>query len=105
MAILLTNYVHNGRKLMETIGVRKLRDNLSRILKRVEKGAVIRVLRHGEDVVELRPITRTIEQELRHRLADKDLVGGGSGKIGPVRTVKNLKPELPVSDLVIQDRR
>jgi len=90
---------------METIGVRQLRDNLSRILKRVEKGTVIRVLRHGKDVVELRPVTKTIEQELLHRLADKDLLGGGSGTIGPVKTVKNLTPEMPVSDLVIQDRR
>ncbi len=90
---------------METIGVKQLRDNLSRILKSVEKGAVVRVLRHGKDVVELRPITKSAQQELLNRLRDRDLLGGGTGKIGGVKTVKNLKPELPVSDLVIQDRR
>ncbi len=90
---------------METIGVKQLRDNLSRIIKRVEKGAVVRVLRHGKDVVELRPVTKTMEQEFLNRLRDNDLLGGGTGKIGPVKTVKNLKPEMPVSDLVIQDRR
>lgn len=105
MATLLAHYVHNGRKLMETIGVKQLRDNLSRILKSVEKGAVVRVLRHGKDVVELRPITKSAEQEFLNRLRDRDLLGGGTGKIGSVKTVKNLKPELPVSDLVIQDRR
>ena len=90
---------------METIGVKKLRDNLSRIIKRVEKGAVVRILRHGKDVVELRPVTKTKEQEFLNRLRDKDLLGGGTGKIGPVKSIKNLKPEMPVSDLVIQDRR
>jgi antitoxin (DNA-binding transcriptional repressor) of toxin-antitoxin stability system len=90
---------------METIGVKQLRDNLSRILKRVEKGAVVKVLRHGKDVVELRPVTKTTEQELLSRLRDKGLLAGGPGEIGPVKTVKNLQPEMPVSDLVIGDRR
>ena len=43
---------------METIGVKELRDNLSRILKKVERGEVIRVLRHGRDVMELRPVVK-----------------------------------------------
>ena len=90
---------------METIGVKQLRDNLSRILKSVEKGAVVRVLRHGRDVVELRPITKSVEQDLVNRLRDKDLLGGGTGKIGAVKIVRNVTPEMPVSDFVIQDRR
>lgn len=31
---------------MENVGVRQLRDNLSRIIQRVEQGEVIRVLRY-----------------------------------------------------------
>ena len=90
---------------METIGVKQLRDNLSRILKSVEKGAVVRVLRHGKDVVELRSITKSVEQDLVNRLRDKDLLGGGTGEIGAVKIVRNVTPEMPVSDFVIQDRR
>jgi antitoxin (DNA-binding transcriptional repressor) of toxin-antitoxin stability system len=90
---------------METIGVKELRDNLSRILKRVEKGAVLRVLRHGKHVVEIRPIAKSIEREFAGRLRGKGLLGGGAGRIGPVKAVKNLKPDMPVSDLVIQERR
>ncbi len=90
---------------METIGVKKLRDDLSRILKRVEEGEIIRVMRHGKDVVELRPIISTTEQKILRLLKDKDLVRGGTGKIGPVKTIRNLKPEMPVSDLVTEDRR
>ena len=90
---------------METIGVKQLRDNLSRILKSVEKGAVVRVLRHGKDIVELRSITKSVEQDLVNRLRDKDLLGGGTGEIGVVKIIRNVTPEMPVSDFVIQDRR
>jgi antitoxin (DNA-binding transcriptional repressor) of toxin-antitoxin stability system len=89
---------------METVGIKQLRDNLSLILKSVEKGAVIKVKRHGKSIVELRPITKNVEQEMVNRLRDKELVGGGTGEIGTVKTVRNVKPEMPVSDLVIQDR-
>jgi len=92
-------------KTLETVGVKQLRDNLSRILKSVEKGAVVRVLRHGKDVVELRSITKSVEQDLVNRLRDKDLLGGGTGEIGAVKIVRNVTPEMPVSDFVIQDRR
>lgn len=90
---------------METIGVKRLRDSLSRILRRVEDGEVIRVMRHGKEVVELRPVSTIPEQEVLYRLKDKGLVRGGAGKIGVVKSVKNTKPEMPISDLVAEDRR
>ena len=90
---------------MASIGVKELRDNLSRVLREVEKGKVIRVLRHGRDVVELRPISTSPERELIDRLKQMDLLGGGTGRIGPVKTVRNRNPDRPVSDFVREDRR
>ena len=90
---------------METIGIKQLRDHLSNILKRVEKGDVIRIVRHGKDIGELRPIHKDIEKEFLDHLKNKHLSGGGTGKIGQVKSVKNLKPEMPISDIVIEDRR
>jgi len=91
---------------METIGVKELRDNLSRILRRVEKGKIIRVLRHGKDVVELRPVRVDSEQNLLDRLRNKELLGGGTGRIRRIaRTVRNRNPDKPVSDFVGEDRR
>lgn len=91
---------------METVGVKQLRDNLSRILKKVERGEVVKVLRHGKDVVELRPIRKNAGQEFLNRLKDKNLLaGGGIGAISLVKTVKNLKPESPVSDFIAEDRK
>ena len=90
---------------METIGVKQFRDNLSEILKRVEKGQLLRVLRHGKEVAELRPIDGNREQEISNQLRDKALLEGGTGVIGSVKSVKNRKPEMPISDLVTEDRR
>jgi len=90
---------------MASIGVKELRDNLSRVLREVEKGKVIRVLRHGKDVVELRPIRTSPQQELIDRLKQMDLLGGGTGRIGPVKTVRNRVPDKPVSDFVGENRR
>ena len=90
---------------MESIGVKELRDNLSRILKKVENGSVIRVLRHGKAVVELQPLITNKEHILLNQLKEKDILGGGTGHISSIKSVKNLKPDRPVSDLVIEDRR
>ena len=90
---------------MTTIGIRELRDNLSRVIKRVEEGEVIRVLRHGKDVVELRPAEKDEELALLSRLKDRHLLGQGKGIVKNVKTVKNRKPDMPISDLVIEDRR
>jgi len=111
---MIWNYGYNDKQCvhkwgkggnMESIGVKELRDNLSRILKKVENGEVIRVLRHGKAVVELQPLIKSKEQDLLNRLKEKDILGGGTGNIGVLKNVKNLMPDMPVSDLVIEDRR
>lgn len=88
-----------------SIGVRELRDNLSRVLKRVEQGEVVRVLRHGKDVLELRPVKTTAENEFVAHMKGKGILVGGSGKVGPVRSVKNRRPEKPISDIIVEERR
>jgi len=90
---------------MQNVGVKELRDILSHFLKRVEKGEVIRVLRHAKQIVELRPVNENAEQNLLDRLKERGIVGGGTGRIPPLRTVKNLRPKLPISDFVTEDRR
>ena len=88
-----------------SVGVRELRDNLSRVLKRVEEGEVVRVLRHGKDVLELRPLKRRTGNEHVESLKGKGILSGGSGKIGPVRSVKNKMPGKPVSGFIVDERR
>ena len=91
---------------METVGVKELRDGLSHILQRVEKGQIFRVQRHGKDIVELRPVEMSPEQELVNRLRHRGLMAGGSGRIShKIRTVRNRRPDRPISDLVREERR
>jgi len=90
---------------METIGVKQFRDQMSRILKRVENGEMITVVRHGKKVVELRPAQSKSENAVVLRLKNKKIAGGGSGKIATITPVKNLDANRPVSDYVSQDRR
>jgi prevent-host-death family protein len=90
---------------METVGVKELRDHLGRILREVERGRVIRVLRHGKEVVQLRPMETSSAREVLERLRQSRQLDGGSGRIGPVKSVKNRMPEKPVSDFVGEDRR
>jgi prevent-host-death family protein len=93
------------RKPMNTVGIKQLRDNLSKILRMVENGKVVTISRHGREVVQLKPVENNREKELLIRLREKHLSQGAAGKIGAIRTVKNRKPENPVSDLVIEERR
>jgi prevent-host-death family protein len=91
---------------MQSIGVKELRNHLSQILSKVEKGEVIRVLRHGKHIVELRPIRSSAEQNLLDSLNEREILesGAATGNLAPIKTVKNLRPELPISDLVTEDR-
>ena len=90
---------------MENIGVKELRDNLSRVLKKVESGEIVRIMRHGKPVVEMQPITINKDQMLLNALQKKGVLGGGTGNMRNIRTVKNLKPDKPVSEIIIEDRR
>jgi len=106
MAIIIISCVHNIKVLaMENIGVKELRDNLSNILKKVENGEVIRIMRHGKAVAEINPLLSDKDQLFINHLKKSDMVGGGSGSIGLLRSVKNLSPDKPVSDIVVEDRR
>lgn len=91
---------------METLGVKELRDRLSKVIRSVEKGQVVRIVRHGVAVAELQPIPKDRGQEIRKRLADKGLLEGGSGRVRKSRRVPHRAGHSgSVSDLVVEDRR
>ncbi|NLD36009.1 MAG: type II toxin-antitoxin system prevent-host-death family antitoxin [Desulfatiglans sp.] len=90
---------------MENIGVKELRDNLSSVLKKVESGEVIRIMRHGKAVVEMQPLIQSKEQKLLNGLQKKGLLGGGTGVLGNIKTIKNAMPDKPVSEMIVEDRR
>ena len=50
---------------MESLGVRELRDRLSQVIRSVEKGQTVRIVRHGVAVAELQPIPKDRGQQIR----------------------------------------
>jgi prevent-host-death family protein len=90
---------------MESMGVKELRQNLGRVLKRVESGETVMVGRHGKGIAELRPLETHLDRMVSAKLRARGVLGGGSGIVGPVKSVRNRTPQRPVSDLVIEDRR
>lgn len=82
------------------VGVRELRNNLSRSLARVREGEEVVVTQRGRAIARVLPIggKRTIDRLIRE------------GKVTPAKTSKRFRPKPtrtkgPVSDLVAQQRR
>ena len=90
---------------METVGVKELRDRLSQVLQRVERGQVVRIVRHGVPIAELQPVPADKAQEVQKRLRDKGVLQGGSGTIRRCRSIPGRRGGRSVSDLVLQERR
>ena len=82
------------------LGVRELRDSLSRQLARVRAGAEIIITDHGRAVARIVPISgeRTLD-----RLVSEGLVTRAPGKRRA--TVRPVPSSEPVSDLVATQRR
>ena len=82
------------------VGVRELRNNLSRYLERVRDGEEVVVTEHGRAIARLLPLTgeRVIDRLIRE------------GKVTPAASSrrplpKPVKAKGPVSDLVAEQRR
>ncbi len=85
--------------------LKEQRDNLSVFLKKLRAAKFIRIMRHGKAVVEMHPLIQSKEQKLLNGLQKKGLLGGGTGVLGNIKTIKNARPDKPVSEMIIEDRR
>ncbi len=90
---------------MESIGVKELRDQLSRVLREVERGRGVRILRHGVPVAELQPVAKSEAQAVRQRLQRIGVLGGGNGRVRKCQPIAARPGSRQVSDWVIEERR
>ena len=86
---------------MSEVGIRKLRDNLSRYIDQVRDGEEIVVTDHGRAVAR---IVSLDQPRAIDRLIDQGLVTAAS-ETDRTRPRRRIKPSDPVSPLVAEQRR
>lgn len=89
---------------MEHVGVRRLRDGLSRYIKRVGRGERIVVTEHDKPVAALGPVAESDEDRVLLDLVREGRAEWGGGKPeGASRPARVKGPS--VADAVIEDRQ
>ena len=90
---------------MDSVGVRDLKINLSRHLKRVRAGARLLVTDRGRSIATIVPVVQKADQDWLHRLVAEGKVHWNGQKPNvPARGVRQ-KPGKLASDMVLEDRR
>lgn len=86
---------------MPEVGIRVLRDNLSRYISRVREGEEVVVTDHGKAVARIVPLD---QPDLLQRLISEGVV---TPPLDRERTTlpRRITPKAPVSPLIIEDRR
>jgi len=89
---------------MEHVGVRRLRDGLSRYIKRVARGERIIVTEHDKPVASLGPVVESDEDRALLALVQEGRAEWAGGKpLGSRRPVRVKGPAVAIA--VIEDRR
>ena len=89
---------------METIGIRELKENLSRYMRRVKTGESIIVTDRKKQIAIIMPLEKKAKDEKIYQLIQRDMAcwAGGKPKGMPIRIVSRGSS---VSDAVIEGRR
>ncbi len=87
------------------VGTRELKNHLSRYLRRVRAGQVVRVTDRGKVVAEVRPVEKpsSDEQERLRDLEAQGTVTVGTGRFEPFRRVR-LRGRVSASKAILRDR-
>ncbi len=88
---------------MESVGVRELKNHLSRHLKRVQAGKRLLVTDRGKSIAMLTPVEPE-DTAWIHKMIAEGRASWGGGKPKGARNPVKLKGS-PASDAVIEDRR
>ena len=90
---------------MDTVGIRELKANLSRHLKRVRSGTRLVVTERGQAIATIQPIETPADVEWAHALVASGRAQWSGGKPEGATAPVRMKGRKTVSDAVIEDRR
>lgn len=89
---------------MDSVGIRELKANLSRHLKRVRSGARLMVTERGRSIATISPVETPPDVDWAHRLvADGRAQWSGGKPVGSPRPAR-VTGDRTVSDAVLEDR-
>ena len=90
---------------MNTVGIRELKANLSRHLRRVRSGVRLVVTERGQAIASIQPIHTRVNVEWAHDLVAVGRAQWSGGKPRGSTSPVKVKRGKSVSDAVIEDRR
>ena len=91
---------------MTAVGIRDLKTNLSRYLKRVRAGTPVQVTEHGRPIATIVPITPAADLSWAHQLVAEGSAHWNGAKPGQRGTpVALTRGRTRASDIVLTDRR
>ena len=90
---------------METVGIRDLKANLSRHLKKVRSGGRLTVTERGRSIAIISPIEARAEVDWLHKLVAEGRAHWGGGKPSGSRKRPAIAAGKTVSAAVLEDRR
>ena len=86
-----------------TVGIRKLKSNLSSYLKQVKAGNTLIITERGKPVGQIVPIKRSLDEQLQD-LVQTGLVEWNGQKLGPIKPSPQIQGEKTVAELLLENR-
>jgi prevent-host-death family protein len=89
---------------MDTVGIRALKAQLSRYLRRVQQGGTLTVTERGRAIATISPVAQTHETAWAMELAARGHVRWSGGKPGGAPRSRRPAAGASVADAVLEDR-
>jgi prevent-host-death family protein len=89
---------------METIGIRELKENLSRYMKKVKTGEKVVVTDHKKEIAIILPISKKAKEEKIYQMVQQGIASWSGGKPRGM-SKRFVSKGKSVSSAVVEDRR
>ena len=86
-----------------TVGIRELKAQISKYLRRVKAGQTLIITDHGKPVGRIVPVEETLEERVQ-RLVEAGIVKWNGKKLKPREPIAINQGPRQISDMIVEDR-
>lgn len=86
-----------------TVGIRELKAQISKYLRRVKEGQTLIITDHGKPIGRIIPAEQTLEERMQ-RLVEAGIIKWNGKKLEPRDPIAINRGPRQISDLVVEDR-